>query len=398
MSFAAPPLLGLASCLALSLSTPLSAAAQADPPDGGADSALPATESPDTATPEDGRPETVSPDTAAPEEARPERARPSALSPADAAQLSDELPSSDDAPQGRDEPESRRSRRLRLSAEHFDVSVRQLRRGRAIAATSVAFLYAGLWTYNYFAWWHGTPTTPFQTEWDGYFGVDTYGGGADKMGHMYMNLLLSRATTGILRYGRFETVPASIAGATLSWLSYLLVELRDGAHEFEFSFGDLLANSLGVGLGLLFTHVPEVDRYVSLRMMYWPSKDFRRNPSLNFNEDYSGQTFLLAFHPAAFGDRVGFFRYIDFVVGFNARNYLPTPPRDSGRPERQHLYFGFALNLQEVLNRGLFNRPRAEDNRAQEAARGFFADWAAEHIQVPFTAVPLIQMQRTNHN
>lgn len=293
--------------------------------------------------------------------------------------------------------ESRRARRLRLSAEHFDVSPRQLRRGRALAATSVALLYGGLWTYNYFAWWHGTPTTPFQTEWDGFFGVDTYGGGADKMGHLYMNLLLSRATTGILRFGRFETMPASIAGATLSFLSYLLVELRDGAHEFEFSYGDLLANSIGVGLGLVLTHYPVVDRYVGLRMMYFPSREFRRNPSLNFNEDYSGQTFLLAFHMAGFGDRVGFFRYLDVVLGFNARNYLPTPTTGD-HPERQHLYFGIALNLQEVLNHGLFNRPRSEDNRAQEAARGFFADWAAAHIQVPFTAVPLIQMQRTNEN
>ena len=75
----------------------------------------------------------------------------------------------------------------------------------------------------------------------------------------------------------------------------------------------------------------------------------------------------------------------------------PVLPRRDDRPERQHLYFGFALNLQEVLNRGLFNRPRAQDNRAQEAARGFFADWAAEHIQVPYTAVPLIQLERTNH-
>lgn len=296
-----------------------------------------------------------------------------------------------------DASEGRRARRLRLDADQFGVSTRQLRRGRAIAAASVALLYTGLWTYNYFAWWHGTPTTPFTTEWDGFFGVDTYGGGADKMGHLYMNLMLSRATTGILRYGRFNTVPASIAGATLSWLSYLLVELRDGSHEFEYSWGDILANSLGTALGLVLTHAPEVDRFFSLRMMYWPSREFRRNPSLNFNEDYSGQTFLLAFHMAGFEERVGFFRYIDFVVGFNARNYLPTPTTD-GHPERQHLYFGFALNLQEVLNHGLFDRPRDEDNRAQEAARGFFADWAAEHIQVPFTAVPLIQMQRTNHN
>lgn len=293
--------------------------------------------------------------------------------------------------------EGRRARRLRLHAEHYDVTPRQLLRGRAIAATSVALLYTGLWTYNYFAWWHGTPTTPFTTEWDGFLGVDTYGGGADKLGHMYMNLMLSRATTGILRFGRFDSVPASIAGATLSWLSYLLVELRDGSHEFEFSWGDILANSLGTALGLVFTHVPVVDRFFSIRMMYWPSREFREKPSLNFNEDYSGQTFLLAMHMAGFGDRVGFFRYIDFVVGFNARNYLPTPTTD-GHPERQHLYFGFALNLQEVLNRGLFDRPRERDNRAQEAARGLFADWAAEHIQVPYTAVPLIQMQRTNHD
>jgi hypothetical protein len=290
--------------------------------------------------------------------------------------------------------ESRPVLRRRLTAERYDVTPRQLRRGRALAATSVALLYSGLFVHHYFAWWHDQTFTPFETEWDGFFGINTYSGGADKLGHLYMNLALSRATTGILRFGRFDPLSASIAGATLSWLSYLLLELRDGLSAFQFSWGDLLANSLGTAVGLLLTHVPQVDRFVSFRMMYWPSTEFRQNPSLNFNEDYSGQTFLVALHPAGFGDRVGFFRYIDLVVGFNADHYLPNPRRDD-RPERQRLYVGFALNLQEVLNRGPFNRPRERDTRAQEAARGVFADWAAEHIQVPYTAVPLIPMQRT---
>ena len=286
-------------------------------------------------------------------------------------------------------------------AERYGVTPRQLRRGRILAASAVALLYTGLWTYNYFAWWHNAELTPFQTEWDGFFGVDTYGGGADKMGHLYMNLMLSRATTGILRYGRFDSVPASIAGATLSWLSYLFVEIRDGAHVFEFSWGDLLANTMGVALGLVLTHVPVLDRFFSLRMMYWPSTEFRESPSLNFNEDYTGQTFIAAFHLAGFGDRVGPFRYIDLVVGFNAEHYLPNPTGGvtDRNPERQHLFFGFALNLQEVLNQLFFrDHPRERDSRAREFTRGLFVDWAAEHVQLPFTAVPLVQIERTNPN
>ena len=83
------------------------------------------------------------------------------------------------------------------------------------------------------------------------------------------------------------------------------------------------------------------------------------------------------------------------IGGFNAEHYAPNPT-GLGSPERQHLYIGVALNLQEVLNRLFFRHERARDTRAQEFARGFFVDWAAEHIQVPFTAAPVIQMQRTN--
>src|SRR5690242_10266221 len=71
-------------------------------------------------------------------------------------------------------------------------------------------VYAGMTIWSYFAWYYDKPALPeFKVGGDGYFGEDTYAGGADKLGHLWANLALSRGTTELLRWGGWRPLPAS---------------------------------------------------------------------------------------------------------------------------------------------------------------------------------------------
>ena len=103
-----------------------------------------------------------------------------------------------------------RSRR-RLRAAPYDYTIdpaplyskrdRRRARRRHVGAASV---------YAYFAWFrHATRTTDPMFTLEG-FGVNTYAGGADKLGHFWAGHMFSYVTTEALVHGGFRTLPSSI--------------------------------------------------------------------------------------------------------------------------------------------------------------------------------------------
>ena len=81
-------------------------------------------------------------------------------------------------------------------------------------------LVAGTWgaasVYAYFAWFrHATRTTDPMFTLEG-FGVNTYAGGADKLGHFWAGHMFSYVTTEALVHGGFRTLPSSVVAFGLS--------------------------------------------------------------------------------------------------------------------------------------------------------------------------------------
>jgi|JI10StandDraft_1071094.scaffolds.fasta_scaffold02649_9 hypothetical protein len=269
-------------------------------------------------------------------------------------------------------------------------------------------LYASFATWMYFAWYHDQPRlSGFAVGGDGYFGENTYAGGADKLGHAWANLALTRGGAELLRWGGWRSRTASVISASLSWSLFLFVEIKDG-YYYQLSPGDMVANTVGAALGAAMTEWPALDRLIDLRVSYWPSPEYRsivdgtftgndRINSVNIAEDYSGQTYFLAVHlgavprPAATPRWLGSaLDYVDLGVGFHATKYKPDPPDDPPYLRRQRLFLGATIDLQRLVDRGL----RGRRHRAARVT-GAIGHGVLELLSPPFVILPLASTSRS---
>ncbi len=279
------------------------------------------------------------------------------------------------------------------------------------AALTLGGIYAGFTTWTYFAWYRKhKPLEEYRWGcffcdgkdgnykiWsnDGWFGAQRYAGGADKLGHAWATAGLTRGGTEILaQWGGYDRLTSAVISAALAEALFFGIEVKDGFY-YEFSFGDLTFNTLGVALGFALSVSPRLDELIDFRVEYWPSDHYRAQfqegntgKNLNIAEDYTGETYLLALHLGGIRtlreSRFGTLsRFVDVVAGFNARGYKPEPPKGAEKyQESQHMFIGLSLNAQGVFDYLLEGRSRP----ARKITHGFF-----EVFNAPFTALPILE-------
>jgi len=268
---------------------------------------------------------------------------------------------------------------------------------RAAVAT-LGGLYAGFVGWMYYAWYRKhKPLAQYKWGGDGWLGDETYAGGADKGGHAWATMSLARLGTYVLSdYGGYDHDRSALTSTALSELLFIGVEVKDGFF-FEFSFSDLAGDTTGALLALAFELWPRLDEMFDYRVQYWPSSAYAHqvdNASsplggkLNIAEDYSGQTYLLAFHLGSiqalrdlrFGTVA---RFVDLAIGFETRGYKPEPATGELPPadHHQHLFVGVSLNAQGLLD-WLFEGRHHETLRKVSHA-------AFEVFNLPFTVAPI---------
>ena len=265
----------------------------------------------------------------------------------------------------------------------------------------VAGLYAGFTTWAHFAWYRGKIEHGFEVGEDGYFGKNTYAGGADKLGHAWANLVLGRASSRVLRREGWSQTGAAVVGASMAWTLFLFVEVKDG-YAYNFSPGDMVFNTAGALLGALQEIYPRIDDLVDYRVAYAPSDEYlglwrgeyhgtHKGNSLNIAEDYSGQTYYLALHlgalpraKAAPKPLATALSYLDVGVAFETRRYKPDAAPDAAMPT-QELFVGVTLDLQRLSDRAL------RKNRVPRK----IAHGVLEVMSPPYTIVPVASTMRT---
>ena len=273
------------------------------------------------------------------------------------------------------------------------------RRWQSLAA--VGGLYVGFSTWAYFAWYHGAESLgEFEYgDKDGYFGKNTYAGGADKLGHAWANMVLGRGGSRVLRWGGWSPTTAAIVGNALSLTLFTFVEVKDG-YYYKFSYGDMYANAAGALLGAALELSPTLDRLIDFRVAYWPSPEYlglwrgeyhgtKAGNSLNIAEDYSGQTYFLGLHLGALPlprDHVAWraLELFDVGVMFATRQYKPDAPPDT--IARQYLSLGVALDLQRLADRYLGGRA----STGRKIAHGML-----EVLSPPYTMLPVATGKRS---
>lgn len=242
-----------------------------------------------------------------------------------------------------------------------------------IAASTLA---VGL--YGNAKWWNEGFNGEFKAGNEGWFGKNTYAGGADKLGHFYVNYTSTRLFTRAFEWaGNSQSDALTLAAWTMAG-TYTAVEVIDGfSKEWSFSKEDAVMNLLGVGAALLLEKKPELDRLVDLRLQYWPSADNDRQ--FEPFGDYSGQTYLIVLKAngmPAFQNH-SLMRYVEFAAGYNARGFSKNPVEEDNRS--RNLYVGLSLNLSELLGNTVFKH--SDPNNKTKRATDMFL----EFVQVPGT-------------
>jgi hypothetical protein len=268
---------------------------------------------------------------------------------------------------------------------------------RVAAALTLGGIYAGFTTWTYFAWYRKhKPLAQFAVGGDGWFGVRTYAGGADKLGHAWATMSLARLGTELLhQWGGFSTTTSVVVSTALSEALFLGVEVKDGFF-YEFSLSDATFDTIGAGVALALSLSPRLDELFDYRVQYWPSPAYRRQfdgGNVNIAEDYSGEIYLLALHLGgihALRDQPWgrWTRFVDVAAGFGTRGYKPDPPSRMlpDYDHHQNMYFGVSLNAQGLLDYLLDGR----SDTAKKITHGLF-----EVFNAPYTFLPLIQDSRT---
>ena len=270
---------------------------------------------------------------------------------------------------------------------------------RIAAAATLGGIYAGFIGWTYVAWYKKhKPLSQFKWGGDGWLGSDTYAGGADKFGHAWATMSLARAGTQLLDgWGGFDRTTASLISTGLSEALFLGIEVKDGFF-YEFSFSDATGDTLGAVAALLLDNFPRLDELFDFRVQYFPSEMYLRKVDgtspcptggcsrWNIAEDYSGETYLLAFHLGgihALRDlRYGTWaRFIDVALGFDTRGYKPTPDASLNITPHQHAFIGISLNAQGLFDWLLEGRPSAAARRTRKITHGLF-----EVFNLPFTS------------
>ena len=264
-------------------------------------------------------------------------------------------------------------------------------------------MYATFTSWAYLAWYFKhKPLSSFRWGGDGWFGARTYAGGADKFGHAWSTMSLTRAGTLILSsYGGHDRLSSSLVSAGLAETLFTLFEVKDGFY-YEFSFSDFTADTTGAALAVLLDNVPRLDEMFDYRVEYLPSTQYWNNVSdgngfnrLNIAEDYSGETYLLAYHlgsiPALRAQRWGTLsRFVDLTVGFRSRGYKPSPP--AGYPPYEHhqdLFVGVSLNAQGLFDWLLEGRRSRAARTTRKITHGMF-----EIFNLPYTSHYLLDFRR----
>lgn len=253
---------------------------------------------------------------------------------------------------------------------------------------AVAGIYAGFSAWAYIAWYRNHPEKEMHDFGrDGWFGVNTYAGGADKLGHAWATMVLARAGTAALRAGGWDRTKSALLSAVLSEGLFFAVEVKD-YYYYEFSPGDFTFNTLGALTAIAFDLSPRLDELFDYRVEYQMSEQYKFNlfnsdspcakrvpgqPSCsrwNIAEDYSGERYLLAMHLGgihSLRDVAYWTKFVDVSVGFQSRNYKPPPTLEPFAAKRQTLFVGLSLNLQGLVDAAL---PR--HSKLRKAGHGLF--------------------------
>src|SRR5215471_1186750 len=188
------------------------------------------------------------------------------------------------------------------------------------------------------------PHRDFHFTSEGFFGRDTYAGGADKAGHFTDSAIAAKELA--IAYDRLGFSPGTsrLLGFGVSALGGLLIEFGDGTTFYGFSFEDLTMDVLGAGTSTLVL-AAGLDDLIGFRhgflLPHSGSATCCKVPGKG--HDYSNELLAADLKIAGLARRlalpVGPLRYLLFSLTYSTKSY------PSGLPEIRERLIGFEIGL-----------------------------------------------------
>ena len=236
-----------------------------------------------------------------------------------------------------------------------------------LGGMTAGILYLGLKEWDW-----GSSSFSFNNE--GFFGLDTGSGGADKLGHLYTTYLIDEFLTDRLYHKTGNLNDAALKGAIFSAGLMLFVEAFDGvSSDHGFSYEDLMMNTAGIGISYLKNTVPGLRNKLDLRVEYHRSQADTGHPIT----DYTGYNYSAVLKLGGFKAlRTTPLKYVELQLGYHTEGF-----KKADRPyfdkKKTELYAGIGLDLSEALFKPL---KKQTDSELVDAADTFFRYYQAPGI------------------
>ena len=236
-----------------------------------------------------------------------------------------------------------------------------------IGGLAGGILYLGLKEWKW-----GSSSFKFNDE--GFFGMDTGSGGADKLGHLYSSYVMDEFLTDRLYYKTGNRNDAALKGAIFSAGLMLFVEAFDGvSSDHGFSYEDMIMNSTGIGISYLKNTVPGLRDKLDLRVEYHPSKADKGHPIT----DYTGYNYSAVLKLGGFKKlKTTPLKYVELQLGYKTRGFK-RDDKPYFKKKTTELYAGIGLDLSEALFKPL---KKQTDSELVDYADTFFRYYQAPGI------------------
>jgi hypothetical protein len=213
---------------------------------------------------------------------------------------------------------------------------------------------------------------------EGWFGANTYAGGADKAAHFVNYTILSKEMAYMYQKLGYSESASIWLGFGTSLLEALSNEFGDGFNRYGFSLGDATMDTFGSGASALILATGTEDLFNFRNGFLLPKSSVTccSVPGKGHDYSYSIYTFdlKLAGVSRRLGWNIGPLRYLLFSVTYGSKFY------PSGLPSLRERQVGFeiGLNFEEILN---------SLGARRDTWWGYGLHVVFDNIRFPFTSV-----------
>lgn len=230
-----------------------------------------------------------------------------------------------------------------------EISKKKFLRYTSLIAPPMFTIFYGIkvWDWGESRVWNWS----LEKEW----GYDSDSGGSDKAGHAFAGYTMARLFYNIFDYTEDGKPRKWLFSFLSSFMTSLFIEIGDAfTDKYGFSWGDLLADSVGIGIGLFLERYPKISSVLSFSFEYFPTRGFRKSDKysiFNISTDNTGWKFLANLKLSGLRNSgikmPEIFRYFTIDFGFFVQGYTEYD-MDLGIENKRRWFIGISLNLAEV--------------------------------------------------